>query len=264
MNLKQPWIIQAKELINYKYFIYTDKTNDGHIFYIGMGKIERLSKYSRNKYHKSISKEYGINRYIIYACNDYKQLKEMEVYFIRIYNTYWYENQDKKVCNFTKGGDGTVGLIFSEDHRRKISESNSGINNWNYGNKLPEYQKELISIANSGKNNAMYGRLEKDCPNYGKKMSNFTKEKIRKINSGKTHPNYGKHLSETTKEKLRISNTKIDNNMINKIIDLRKNYKKYDEINIITGISIKTISKILNKYIPDINKEIYLKIKNLK
>ena len=67
----------------------------------------------------------------------------------------------------------------------KISKSNSGIYNPNYGKSFTEEHRKRISESN-----------------IGKKLTDITKNKLSILNSGKNNNNYGKLSSEETKRKM--------------------------------------------------------------
>ena len=52
------------------------------------------------------------------------------------------------------------GRVFSEEHRRRLSEAEKGEKNHNYGKHLSEETKQKIREAVSGENNPMYGKGE--------------------------------------------------------------------------------------------------------
>ncbi|MBA7658953.1 hypothetical protein ES703_66916 [subsurface metagenome] len=88
------------------------------------------------------------------------------------------------------------GIPLSEEHRKKISESESGERNHMYGKHVSEETKQKISEAMSGENNPMYGRKGEQNPFYGKYHSEETKRKMSKSNLGQDPWNKG--LSKET------------------------------------------------------------------
>jgi hypothetical protein len=93
------------------------------------------------------------------------------------------------LINLTDGGDGSSGLIHSEETKRKIGEANKGENNHNYGKSLSEETKRKMSEVKKGENNH----------NYGKSHSEETKRKISEVKKGKPP-------SEETKIKISEAN----------------------------------------------------------
>ena len=107
--------------------------------------------------------------------------------------------------NYFYGTGPMLGKHFSEEHRRKIGEANTG-------KKRSDEARKNISDAQKGKHsgerNGMYGKFGKDNPNYGSKRSEETKRNI--SNSLKGHPGlkgsdngmYGKNHTEETRKKI--------------------------------------------------------------
>ena len=82
-------------------------------------------------------------------------------------------------------------LLFSEEHKKKISEALRG-------RIFTEQTRKKMSEVNRGENN----------PNYGKNTSVETRKKLSESNrgkhnhDGKNNPNYGKHHSEESRRKI--------------------------------------------------------------
>jgi len=107
--------------------------------------------------------------------------------------------------NYGKTGDKNpfYGRKHNEETKRKISEKNSGVNNYFYGKKRPE-----LSIKLSGENHYMYGKKNVILSEYnkknkignknflGKKHSEETKKIISLKKSGENHFYYGKKRPE--------------------------------------------------------------------
>jgi len=106
-----------------------------------------------------------------------------------------------------KIGEANKGHLTSEETKRKISNANSGENNWNYGNHWTEEQRK----KSSGKNASMYG----------KHHSEETKKKMSLLMIGKNNPNYGKHLLKKTKIKMSASTQGISLNEWNGFISFK-------------------------------------------
>lgn len=95
------------------------------------------------------------------------------------------------------------GYKQSEEHKRKISESNEGHISSRKGVKLSNEIKEKISENHadiSGKNNPMYGKIGENSPNFGKSHSQKTIEKLRIINLGENNPNYNEDINKWIEE----------------------------------------------------------------
>lgn len=104
--------------------------------------------------------------YIVKRCNK-DELSDLEIMYIKKYNT-----KAPFGYNMTDGGEGTIGYIFTDEDKRKISEAGKG----------------RVGVRMYGKDNHMFGL----------KHSDKTKELIRKKAIGRS-------VSEETKKKLSIA-----------------------------------------------------------
>jgi hypothetical protein len=95
----------------------------------------------------------------------------------------FYKNCGYIVVNSTDGGESGP---FTEEHRKKISDSKKGQLPWISGKH--HSKKSKIKMSLSHKNQTPYWR--------GKHLSEVTKKKLRDFNNGK-------HLSKKTKNKIR-------------------------------------------------------------
>ena len=77
--------------------------------------------------------------------------------------------------NYTDGGEGSRGFKHSEETKQKLSEILSGENSYNYGRKFSENHKRKIGESNKG-----YKKF------LGKKHTEETKQKMREAQLGKT------------------------------------------------------------------------------
>ena len=131
---------------------------------------------------------------------------------------------------------GKVG-VFSEETRKKLSESRTGEKNPNfgkrgekssfYGKHHSEESRKKISDSQRGEKGNMYGKHHSEetrrklsaslsgenSPMYGKHLSEDTRKKISESNRGEKHPMYGKHHSKEARKKMRVSAiTYLENN----------------------------------------------------
>jgi hypothetical protein len=138
-------------------------------FYIGIGSDEKYKRASSNsnrtKYWKNIisKTEYRVD--IIMDNLSWEEACEKEKEFIALYKR---KSDGGILCNITLGGEGVYGLKHSDQSKqlmsiqrkgRKQSEETiikrtkklTGVNNPNYGKKIPDYQKEIIAAAQRGR-----------------------------------------------------------------------------------------------------------------
>lgn len=114
------------------------------VFYVGIGKTERRAyrKHSRNKHWHNIVNKSGYLVEILAEVDTWEEACELEMLLISEYG-----REDLglgNLVNMTDGGDGTVGSIFSEEHKRKLSEAKKGVT-------LSELHKQKLSAINKGK-----------------------------------------------------------------------------------------------------------------
>lgn len=198
-------------------------------------------------------KKYGLENFkteVLRECKTKDELNEWEKYYIKTLNT-----KVPNGYNLTDGGEGTLGVIVSDETRKKMSDVKKGRH-------VSEETKKKISEAKKGKyvgeSSPMYGRKRPEFaekmkgennPFFGKTHTQDTIDKIIKANKGKTPYNKGKTLEELFgKEKADFLKKKAINNAYKVIqCDLNENVIKIWE-------NAKEASKILNLEYTNINK----------
>lgn len=111
-----------------------------------------------------------------------EQAKKKEIEFIALYGRR--DIGTGTLTNKTNGGDFLAGLVFTEEHRRKLSE-------FAKSRKLTEAQKQNLREHRLGKpawNKGLFGSLN---PLYGRRLSEDVIEKGRQAKLGKKNPMYG-------------------------------------------------------------------------
>ena len=155
--------------------VYLHKRNDtNEVFYVGIGKTDKraFSKHSRNKYWKHIVEKVGYTIDILVSQTPWEDACKLEKLLIEKYG-----RRDLgmgSLVNMTDGGEGNLGLIFSDETIQKMSK------------------------RNKGEKNPMYGKTKEHSPRYGKPHTDETIAKIIAKNTGKTR-------SEETKENMTIA-----------------------------------------------------------
>jgi group I intron endonuclease len=110
------------------YLATNTETNDQYIGYTIKTLKDRIKRHYKNArlgYDSTLHfiraiRKYGTNLFswrILFESNIVVELKEKEIYFIEKYSPAY---------NMTKGGDGTDGLPYTDERRRKISEAHTG------------------------------------------------------------------------------------------------------------------------------------------
>ena len=194
------------------YFLYIHITPSNKV-YIGITRQEPKKRwkygygYTQNVAFYNAIKKYGwknIIHQILFENLSREEAIQKEIELIERYNS----TNKKYGYNITKGGDGTLGQIMSQETRNKISQAKkghivteetrqkirekvSGEKHHNYNKKLPLEVREKISQAHKGM-----------------KFSDEHKKNLSISHKGKTPCNKGKNISETTRQKIIESRTK--------------------------------------------------------
>jgi hypothetical protein len=191
------WLYNCEELqqMYLHYYIYAYLRKDGTPYYIGKGKDDRAWEQHRinNKGVHTPAKSY----IIILESN----LTELGALALERRMIRWYGRKDLDtgiLHNRTNGGEGTAGMIFTEDHKSKISNALKGIK------RLPqsEERKRQVSEKLKGRAKSEETKLKlkeshnKNSNPVGVKRSEETKQRMRLAQLGKKH-------SEETKQKMK-------------------------------------------------------------
>ena len=170
-----------------RFYTYAYLREDRTPYYIGKGCGDRI--YSPNRL---IKKPKDRSKIIFLKQN----LTEDEAFKHEIYMIAVFGRKDLGtgiLHNRTNGGDGSSGIIVSEETRRKMSDANKG--------KLRSKKtKKKISESKKGKNNPNYGKSpsEETRRKLSERLSNPSEETRRKISQAQK----GKSLSDETKRKI--------------------------------------------------------------
>lgn len=194
------------------YYVYEHiRLDNNTCFYVGKGHGKRADYKFRNKHHDRIVRKYGMKVNIIAD-----SLSEDEAYKIEEQTITYYvfvlgygidiigynNNSDEPghLTNHTFGGDGSKGMIHSDEWCAQHSVDMSGENNPMYGvnvwDTYSETQKQeillKISNASKGENNPMYGvsPRERMCEETYRRWHETTQKRL-KNQCGINNPNYG-------------------------------------------------------------------------
>jgi hypothetical protein len=108
-------------------YVHTKKTN-GDIFYVGICKESRErvrpgEKYSRSDIWKRTEAKYGRNVSIAISGLSKDFICATESWLISVFGK---RNDGGILCNISDGGEGTSGLVMSEESRKKMSLAKVG------------------------------------------------------------------------------------------------------------------------------------------
>jgi group I intron endonuclease len=187
--------------------VYEHIRNDtNEVFYVGIGEEEKraFNKHHRSPYWKHIVNKVGYSVNIIYKDIDWEDACKIEKLLIEKYG-----RKDLGLgllVNMTDGGEGTFGVIVSEESKKKISEANKGNTNM-LGKIHSEETRQKISEATKGNTN-MLGKTHSEETRQkmseskkGRIPSEETRQKMSEAKKGNTNM-LGKTHSEETRQKL--------------------------------------------------------------
>jgi hypothetical protein len=198
--LKQKLFIKKRNMA----IVYEHLRNDtNEVFYVGIGaeKKRAYKKSGRTPYWKNIVEKVGYTVDIIHSDVDWDEACELEKHLILLFGRK--DLGTGNLVNLTDGGEGNVGIIFSNNHKEKISEAKKGkthseetkkkISEVRKGKTFLEETKKKISEAHKGK--TLSEETKQRMSQSKKNMSDETKQKMSKAHKGMT-------LSEETKQKI--------------------------------------------------------------
>jgi hypothetical protein len=166
-----------------RFYTYAYLRKDRTPYYIGKGSAKRIYQNNGRYCNKPKDK----SRIIFLKQN----LTEEEAFRHEKYMIAVFGRKDLGtgiLYNRTDGGEGSSGLVLSEETKKMMSEAKKG------KSKTEEHRKKLSEV-NRGKNNPFYGKTRTE--ESRKKQSESRKGKY----AGENHPMYGKSPSEESRKK---------------------------------------------------------------
>lgn len=197
------------------YVIYIHRNKINNKIYVGQTGQQVNQRWRNGKgyvnnplFYRAIEK-YGWDNFdhdIIFTGLDKEQANRLEVEMISLFDS----NNPDRGYNLTEGGQGTNGYHLTEEHRKHISEIQTGrllTEEWKqhiseavrgenhpfYGKKLSDEHRKHLSESHMGQKSA-YGML-------GKKHSDETKKKMSEMRMGH-------ETSDETRKKIGMANSK--------------------------------------------------------
>ena len=107
-----------------QFYVYTHARPDGSVFYVGKGHGKRAGRFSvRNPHHKNVVAKHGRQRIIVSKvnCKNEQCAFDLEQWMIRIAR-----KMGIGLVNRTNGGEGSTGLVMSQEARAQIFASLMG------------------------------------------------------------------------------------------------------------------------------------------
>jgi hypothetical protein len=180
------------------------RLDKNEVFYIGIGSDEEgeykraFSKHNRSFHWKNITIKTDYQVEIILDDLTWEEACLKEIEFIKLYGRK--DLNEGTLINLTDGGDGALGLIFSETHKKKIGESNKGKHS-DYI--FTEEHKKKLSDSLKGHKTSQETREKISRSNSGKIRSEEAKKKMSNASLG-NKKRLGKKHSEETKKKMSL------------------------------------------------------------
>lgn len=224
------------------------RLDKNEVFYIGIGSDEEgeykraFSKHNRSFHWKNITIKTDYQVEIILDDLTWEEACLKEIEFIKLYGRK--DLNEGTLINLTDGGDGALGLIFSETHKKKIGESNKGKHS-DYI--FTEEHKKKLSDSLKGHKTSQETREKISRSNSGKIRSEEAKKKMSNASLG-NKKRLGKKHSEETKKKMSEKALQRDPKSIQRMAETKKGSKnprakKVDQYSL-DGKFIKTWSYI--------------------
>lgn len=112
----------------------------------------RISKRDDQRINKVLQNNPDRYDYFVLVEGEFsdKELNDMESKAIQLFGTYKQDYPQKSVFNFTKGGEGTLGYVHSEDAKEKMSKAKKGKTTWTKGVKKSNEWINKISESLKG------------------------------------------------------------------------------------------------------------------
>lgn len=173
------------------------RANETTPFYIGKGSGQRAYATSgRSEYWNRVVKKHGLRVEILAWWDVESDAFEHERFLISCFR-----DMGVKLCNMTDGGDGTSGLVRSEEWKRSVAERMRVLKT---GKKDSEATRKKKSESAKGRPMSPEAIAKTAAFHRGRKRSPETLAKMSAALKGK---GLGKVVSEETREKLRSNAT---------------------------------------------------------
>ena len=172
--------------------VYEHLRNDtNEVFYVGIGVDEGRAyvKDGRNPHWKNIVNKVGYTVNIIYKDIEHEEAKNIEILLIEKYGRK--DLGTGNLVNLTDGGEGSLGVIVSEETRQKLSEAQKGENNGFFGKKHSEETRQKYR-------DRTYSEETRHKMSEAKKGKTWSEETTQKI----TETKKGRPLSEEARRKM--------------------------------------------------------------
>lgn len=135
------------------YCIYRHLKPNGEVFYIGIGNLKRpYKKQDRSNFWNLVVNKYGYEIQVLKSDLSWEDACELEKILIS-----WHKRRDccgGTLVNLTDGGEGTLGKKYSDESKKKMSDSRKGRfcgeNSHSFGKPKSDETKKRISESRKG------------------------------------------------------------------------------------------------------------------
>ena len=172
-----------------QFYAYIHAKPDGTPFYVGKGTDRRSHRFtSRNVHHTRVVNKYGEQNILIgkLDCSSEEISFNLEIGLIKCLN-----RMGVSLANMTAGGEGTGGLIITDEHRAKLKAASTG---------QVRSAETRAKISATKTNPSLEVRAKLRAGKLGAKLSEEHKRKVSAAGMGRV-------CSPETREKLRLANT---------------------------------------------------------
>lgn len=183
-------------LANGKIYVGRHELN-GDKKYIGSGELFKLAV---KKYGKE-----NFKRKILRLCYSLHELRVWEHVYIVKHKSYIRSigyNIAKGDVNSSEYNPAKLPEVREKIRKAAKKRMSNPENNPMYGKHFSEETKRKMSESQRGEKSWMWGRRGELCHNYGRKLTKEQKEKLSKLLSGKNNPNFGKKLTKEQRKSI--------------------------------------------------------------
>lgn len=165
------------------------RKDNNEVFYIGIGVSKRraFEKVKRSDFWKQITNKTDYIVDILFEDISYEEAKAKEIELIKFYG-----RRDLglgPLVNMTDGGEGMIGIKFSDETKKKMSKSREGEKNHFFGKTHSDETKLKISSKKRGIIHSDETKKKMSEGSIGQIHSDETKEKIRESRLNSTNGN---------------------------------------------------------------------------
>jgi group I intron endonuclease len=207
-------LIISKIITGQPHYLYAHlRADNNEPFYIGVGTIQKKSKYARSKstsgrnsYWKNTVNKYGYKIVIFCETSNYKEALTKEQNYIQVLGL---KKEKGYLVNMTLGGEGCLGYKHTDEYKNNLSKRTSGVLNPMYGTSMSKERKLVQSKRMQGSNNPRFGKTGINNPRSKTvyKINPFDNSVVEKYDSirlaaksvGVTHSSINKAIKNKTK-----------------------------------------------------------------